>query len=267
MLRMGRGDIEALFSRDQSVDYTQGYGHLLFPPPQSRRVGNLVKHEYRGARRRKRGWRRDKIDDPRIDSLAANVEAMQVLQQAFPLTRLPLEIRYRIYGFLLEPLSGSYYGDLPEMMGGGTGSGLGYQMHPIVAPLTTRISLTQNRSQTDMCPKGQKIFLNCIKQSGRELQMMPKSSVESSFVLTARFEVNSEIDEITAVSTGDDDDDDADDCGSEKETEEGACHHILMKMNDAPPHVRDSFGAMPFCSRPAGLPGSRSTIYQDPSRH
>lgn len=169
--------------------------------------------------------------------------------------RLPLEIRYRIYGFLLEPLSGSYYGDLPEMMGG---NGVRFRVsdahsscsshdpdftHPILEP-------------NGHVPEGMEDLFELYKAIREGTADDAQVQRGEQLRLTAQFEVNPEIDEITAVSTsdGDDDDDDTDDCGCEMKTEEHA--NILMKMNDAPPHVRDSFGA---CHSVHGL-----QVYQGP---
>ncbi|KAL2368747.1 hypothetical protein BDBG_17403 [Blastomyces gilchristii SLH14081] len=52
MGHMERGDIEALFGRDQSVDYTQGYGHLLFSPLEMESDG-VGKHKSRRISKQK----------------------------------------------------------------------------------------------------------------------------------------------------------------------------------------------------------------------
>ncbi|PGH18429.1 hypothetical protein AJ79_00498 [Helicocarpus griseus UAMH5409] len=87
--KMNEDHAKGLLGTGRCVDYTQGYGHILFPP-----------HQYSNC-----------VEGKRWEELV-NVE------NSFPFMQLPIEIRNKIYEFLLEPLSGGYDGDLPEMKGG-----------------------------------------------------------------------------------------------------------------------------------------------------
>ncbi|KAK2812900.1 hypothetical protein FQN50_000921 [Emmonsiellopsis sp. PD_5] len=89
-----REEIRALFGREGVVDYSQGYGHFLFWP-----------HETSDC------------DDGPLEEYPADPESIMDSSTSFPLMKLPLEIRHRIYYYLLVPLSESFYKDVPEMKG------------------------------------------------------------------------------------------------------------------------------------------------------
>ncbi|KAK2805034.1 hypothetical protein FQN51_001129 [Onygenales sp. PD_10] len=86
-----REEIRALFGRQGVVDYSQGYGHFLFWPHES-----------------------SACDGPLAEPPA---DLEPIVDTSFPLMKLPLEIRLRIYYYLLGPLSESFYKDLLEMKG------------------------------------------------------------------------------------------------------------------------------------------------------
>ncbi|OAX82734.1 hypothetical protein ACJ72_02917 [Emergomyces africanus] len=150
--------------------------------------------------------------------------------------KLPVEIRYKIYDFLLESIRRSDYEDLPEMKGSN-----GF------FPLNTGTKRTCARRMEDLFE-----LYKAIREGTADAAQVKRGGY---LRLTAQFDVSRDIDEMTAVSTSDEggDEDEDEDDHHYYDSDKGAEEHdeILMKMNDLPPHGEDSFG--PSCHPTCGL--------------
>ncbi|OJD26234.1 hypothetical protein ACJ73_02387 [Blastomyces percursus] len=224
MGHMERGDIEALFGRDQSGDYTQGYGHLLFPPLEIERDDGVRKHKSRGTSKQKTS----DCHDPK-ESLAATAETMQ---SASPLMRLPLELRYRIFGLLILPLLGSFYEDLPEMTGA---NGVRFRVLDASYNCSLRYPdpdfTHSTREPNGHHPQGMEDLFELYKAIREGVADDTQMQRGEHLCITPQFDTHRPIDEMSAVSTSDGEDHDDDLRDGEKE--EGEQNDTTVEIKDA----------------------------------
>ncbi|PGH01927.1 hypothetical protein GX51_04981 [Blastomyces parvus] len=226
MRQMQRGDIEALFGRDQCVDYTQGYGHLLFPPLES---------EKKVERRKSRGTSKRKTSDGHDDSTEPIAADTQTVQPASPLMRLPLELRYRIFGLLIQPLWGSYYEDLPEMTGAN-----GVRFRVLDAPYGCASrhpdpDFTHSTREPNGCVPDETEDLfelyKAIREGTADDAHMQRGT---QLLITPQFDTRLPSDEMSAVSTSDEEDHEDEGDVRDGEKGEGEQHDSAVEKEDAP---------------------------------
>ncbi|EEH41946.2 hypothetical protein PAAG_03867 [Paracoccidioides lutzii Pb01] len=152
----------------------------------------------------------------------------------FPLMRLPLEIRENIYRFLLEPLSGSCYEDLPEMAGE---NGIRFRISEAAfSCFCHEQDFTHSTNQPNGHIPGEMEDLFELYKAIRE-GTADDAEIQrgEELRLTERFETNFELDleEVESGSTSGDDDHDSD-----SEVDEGYFDDIVNCENKLPRHTR-----------------------------